>query len=119
VRDQATLAAWELARGSGGAEGAAFPPGLLAGPGLVALAAIEDETIVGGAVLNRGAGVAGLANLFATSLDLSDAFSGAAEAAARLDPGIPLVAYETGEFLEAAERAGFEPFGRMAVWIRN
>lgn len=119
VRDQATLTSWELARGSGGAEGAAFPPGLLASPGLVVLAAIVDESIVGGAVLNRGAGVASLANLFAPGLDLADAFSGAAAAAGRLHPGIPLVGYETGEFLDGAERAGFEPFGSLTVWIRS
>lgn len=119
VRDEATLASWELARGSPAGERAAFPPGLLASTGLVVLAAIVDETIVGGAVLNRGAGVAALWNLFAPGLDLADAFSGAAAAAARLSPGIPLVGYETGKFLDAAESAGFTPFAHMAVWIRN
>ena len=119
VRDKATLAAWEAARATGAADFRAFPPGLLTSPAVVVLAAIEHETVLAGTVRYLGAGVASLANLFATGLDLAVAFSGARGAAARLHPGIPLVGYVTGDYLDAAMEAGLERVGGMAVWIKN
>ena len=119
VRDDQTLAAWEAARGAGAGGHGAFPPGLLARPDVVVLGASDGEEIVAGAVVYVGAGVAGLGSLFTTGPAPSDAFAGAAAAVARLHPGLALVGYETGVLLDAAEEAGFERIGRLAVWIRT
>ena len=119
VRDDQTLAAWEAARAVEGEGHRAFPPGLLAHPDVLVLGASHGEEIVAGAVVYVGAGVAGLGSLFTTGPAPSDAFAGAAAAVARLHPGLALVGYETGVLLDAAEEAGFERIGRLAVWIRT
>lgn len=119
VRDDATLSAWETAWGTGATGPRIFRPTLLARDDVVVLAAREAEAIVAGAILNLGAGVVGLSNLFVVDAELTDAFSGAAAAAARLFPRMALVGYEAGAFLDAAEQAGFERVGRLVVWLRG
>ncbi len=118
VRDNATLAAWETAWSEGDTGPRVFRPALLDRDDVVVLAAREAEAIVAGAILSLGAGLVGLSNLFGVDADLGDAFSGAAAAAGRLFPGMAVVGYETGTFVDAAEQAGFERVGQLAVWLK-
>jgi hypothetical protein len=39
--------------------------------------------------------------------------------AASLFPRLPIVGYEPGPLLDAAEQAGFVRVGRLAVWLRS
>jgi hypothetical protein len=119
VCDDTTLSAWETAWGTGATGPRIFRPALLARDDVVVLAAREAEAIVGGAILSLGAGVVGLSNLFVVGADLGNAFAGATAAAGRLFPGMALVGYETGPFLDAAEQAGFERVGRLVVWLKG
>jgi hypothetical protein len=118
VRDDAELAAWEAAWGSDPTAPRAFLPGLLGRDDVAILAARKSDAIVAGAILNSAAGVIGLSNVFAADLDPADAFASAATKAGRLWPGHELVGYQAGTSLDAAVRAGFEPIGRLVVWIK-
>jgi hypothetical protein len=119
IRDQATLTAWERTW-SGGATGRpVFLPDLLDRDDVVVLAARRADSIVAGAILSLGAGAVGLSNLFAVGTDLASAFVGASSVAARLFPRIPIVGYESGPLLDAAEQAGFVRVGRLVVWLRS
>ena len=51
--------------------------------------------------------------------DLTTAFVGASSVAARLFPRTPIVGYESGPRLDAAEQAGFVRVGRLVVWLRS
>jgi hypothetical protein len=98
------LAAWEVAWG--GPSGT-FRPALLARRDIAFLRFAE-----GGAVLNAAEGAVGVSNLF------GPVWAEVIAAAAGLYPGLPLVGYESGDDLAAAERAGFAPVGPLRVWVR-
>ena len=114
VRDQSSLADWNAAWG----DSAPFRSALLAEDDVVFLAAHHDDALVGGAILNRGAGVVGLSNVFALApwrdavwRDLP------AQAARRFDDGM-LVGYESGADLDRAVAGGFDIIGPIRVWSR-
>jgi hypothetical protein len=70
--------------------------------------------IVGGGILNRGAEVVGLSNLFGFAIEL--VWRSLVATAGEIFPGLPLVGYEHGDELAAAHRAGFETVGPLRVW---
>ena len=119
VRDANGLSAWNAARVPAVGEGWAYPDGILAAPSVVVAAGCRDGEIVAGAVLCAADGVVGLANVFATDGRSAEAFSGAAAAVARWLPGKPVVGYETGDDLESAREAGYEPIGPLRVWLKG
>lgn len=92
-----------------------FHDALLSHPDLAFLLALEGDVPVGGAVLNHGADLVGLSNVFGTAA----VWSGLVAEAAALFPGVPLVGYERDLDLEAARAAGFEPIGPLRVWMRD
>jgi hypothetical protein len=77
----------------------------------------EGGSIAGGGILNRGAQVIGLSNLFGSKLDL--VWQRLTAMAGEIFPGLPLVGYEQGHQLEAAKLAGFESIGPLRVWRRR
>lgn len=46
-------------------------------------------------------------------------FPGAVRLARELHPDLPIVGYERGDSLVAAESEGFEPLQRLTVWNRS
>jgi hypothetical protein len=112
VRDEAGLAQWERAWG-GGAHGLFLPP-LLDDPSVLVLAAPEFGA---GAVLSLGAGVAGVSNLFYGEQGPDLVWRDCLATASAYCPGLPVVGYEHGEDLAAAEAAGFTPLGPLRVWL--
>ena len=114
VTDTASFAAWNAAWG----ENAPFRPSLLAEDDVVFLAAHHDDTLVGGAVLNRGGGVVGLSNVFAASPWQGKIWHDLPAQAARLSGGVGLVGYLSGTPLDHAVASGFEVVGPLRVWSR-
>jgi hypothetical protein len=96
-----------------------FKPELLSRPDIRFISVVANGACVGGGVLNAGAGVVGLSNLFVDKIEMSAAWSGLANAARAMFPGLPLVAYDHGEALAAAHRAGFTTIGNLRVWLRR
>ena len=124
INAEPDLARWEHAWRNAEADADASPPRLfkpelLSRPGIRFMNAVADGACVAGGVLNAGAGVVGLSNLFVVKVDISVAWSGLASAARTAFPGFPLVAYDRGEALAAARLAGFTTIGSLREWRRR
>jgi hypothetical protein len=91
-----------------------FMPRLLADTNVVFVSVQGDDGIVGGGILNRGAEVVGLSNLFGSAIDV--VWRSLVATASEIFPGLPLVGYEHGDELAAAHRAGFATVGPLRVW---
>jgi hypothetical protein len=114
IADSSGLIEWNEAWG----KNAPFTPLLLASPDIAFVAATHDGAQVGGAILNRGAGVVGASNVFAQAPWHELVWRDLPALAARLFAGHRLVGYESGASLERACAAGFVPFGGLRVWQR-
>jgi hypothetical protein len=120
VTSKAGLIAWEQSWAGEEVNAAAiserriFMPGLLADTNVVFVSIQRADGIVGGGILNRGADVVGLSNLFGPSIDM--VYRRLAAMAAEIFPGLPLVGYESGVELAAAHHAGFKTVGSLRVW---
>jgi hypothetical protein len=96
-----------------------FEPALLADQNLAFIAAYQNEMIVAGAIANRTDDVVGVSNIFTPAAG-NDLFW--AECIATVQdrfPGLPVVGYERGADLNAAQRAGFARLQDLRVWIRH
>jgi hypothetical protein len=115
VRDEAGLIAWE--RSWVGEEAIpqprVFMPRLLADDS-IAFVSIQGEGGIAGGILNRGADVVGLSNLFGSKIDWVR--RSLVAVAGEMFPGLPLVGYEHGDDLAAAKLAGFETVGSLRIW---
>jgi hypothetical protein len=120
VTSTAGLIAWERSWAGEEVNAAAtsrsrvFLPWLLADTNVVFVSIQGDDGIVGGGILNRGAEVVGLSNLFGSAIDM--VWRSLVATAGKIFPGLPLVGYEGGDELAAAHRAGFETVGPLRVW---
>ncbi|KAB0266540.1 hypothetical protein [Microvirga brassicacearum] len=120
MRNEPELAAWECAwKGESERDGRIFKPSLLSEPGIIFVAIISEERLVGGGVLNKGAGVVGLSNLFAREIEIEIVWRSLVARAAEAFPGLPLVGYEQEPDLTAALRCGFTRIGSLRIWHRS
>ncbi|MEX2201241.1 MAG: hypothetical protein WD711_07600 [Dongiaceae bacterium] len=123
VRDAGALAAWETAwRRDQGPDADAlpvrlFPDSLLDDPEIAFLAAIGDGGIVAGAAANRGAGVAGITNLFCGGEDMGAVWAGVVALLSRRDPELPLIGYEPADTMGLLRSLDFAMLGTLAVWL--
>ena len=90
---------------------------LLQHPRFTVLARHDDGVLVSGAVLHDGATAVGLSNTW-TAPGVGVRVADLLALAAHHHPGRAVVDYATGEELERAVAAGFEPLGPQHVWIR-
>ena len=120
VTDEAGLIAWERSWAGEEAKAAAIPqprvfmPRLLADDSIVFVSLQGEDGIAGGGILNRGADVVGLSNLFGSKIDW--VWRSLTAMAGEIFPGLPLVGYEHGNDLAAAKLAGFETTGPLRIW---
>ena len=122
VSAEPSLAAWEQAwRKANPAAGPAllFKPLLLSRADLRFMMATRHGACAGGGILNAGARVVGLTNLFAEGIDLRAVWTGMSRAARAAFPGRALVAYDRGESLALAQQVGFRTIGGLRVWRRG
>lgn len=125
VEDAAQLLEWEQAwRGSPANSAASgiprvFPTSLLDEPGFRFLAGRRGGTAVASAALNRTGSVVGVSNVFSGVEDVGPLYPGCVRLAQTLYPEIPLVGYEHGAGLLAAEQAGFTRVADLTVWQRT
>jgi len=103
---------------------AAFVDSLLEAQDVRVLAAIDNDVLLAGVVLNRTGPVIGVSNLFTTASGRAELIPGAiwrdvVVVAAKLFPGAPLVGYEVAQDLPPAIEAGFRTVGPLRVWIRG
>ena len=75
--------------------------------------------VVAGGMLYRAGGVVGLSNVVADAADAPAVWRSLTLLAAQTFPRLPLVGYESGRELEAAQAAGFERGDRLRVWVRS
>ncbi len=108
VTTPAGLATWAEAHGGG----PLFRPALLADPRVTVLARPDASGVGGGAILHRAGPAVGVSNVFARTV-------AAQEVWAALPATAPLVGYESGADLAAAQQAGFRPVGPLRVWLRD
>jgi len=129
VLDAVELAAWEHAwRGAPAEEPEAQPPrlflpALLADPQVAFLAAYEQEHLVAGAIANRTGTartgeVIGLSNLFVPPGDKVSWWTSCVTALNTFFSGVPLVGYEQGDDLQAAQGVGFTALAPLRVWLK-
>ncbi|SDK56077.1 hypothetical protein SAMN05216298_0548 [Glycomyces sambucus] len=113
VADPEALREWARAWDGGEGNAEVFRPALLDLPGVHLIAG--EPAGSAGAVLTRTGPVVGVSNVFAAR---GDGWPAALAAAHDLYPGVPVVGYEHGDGLAAAERHGFAPVGPLRVWLR-
>lgn len=125
VRERDELALWERTWRSmpGNADvrdraAAVFPPALLDDADFCCLLGRRGDVPVATAAINRTSESVGLWNVFSVTEDERAVFAGAATAAMRHFPGLPLVDYEQGASLSAALALGFEAVHGLTVWLR-
>ena len=120
VTDEAGLSAWERSWVGEDTKAEAIPlprvftPRLLADKGIVFVSIQGEDGGAGGGILNRGADVVGLSNLFGSQIDR--VWRNLIAMAGEIFPGLPLVGYEHGHDLAAANLAGFETIGPLRIW---
>jgi hypothetical protein len=121
VASETELTAWERAWAGPetGSDARPFRPELLSDPDIVFASLLWDGVIVGGGILNRGAGVVGLSNVFGPADAVDQVWQGLTTLASDRFPGLPLVGYETGSDLAVACRNGFEAVGDLRIWHRQ
>ena len=61
----------------------------------------------------------GLSNVVAEAGDAGAVRHDLVTLAAKTFPGLPLVGYESGNELKAAQRAGFEVGEPLRIWVRS
>jgi hypothetical protein len=120
VNDEAGLSVWERSWAGEDAKAAAialprvFMPRLLADDGIVFVSIEGEDGLAGGGILNRGADVVGLSNLFGSQMDR--VWRSLIAMAGEIFPGLPVVGYEHGHDLATAKLAGFETIGPLRIW---
>jgi hypothetical protein len=120
VTDEAGLSVWERSWAGEDAKAAAialprvFMPRLLADDGIVFVSIEGEDGLAGGGILNRGADVVDLSNLFGSQMDR--VWRSLIAMAGEIFPGLPLVGYERGHDLATAKLAGFETIGPLRIW---
>ncbi|MDP1963577.1 MAG: hypothetical protein Q8K93_15395 [Reyranella sp.] len=75
--------------------------------------------VVAGGMLYRAEGVVGLSNVVADAADAPAVWRSLTLLAVQTFPRLPLVGYESGRELEAAEAAGFERGDKLRIWVRS
>lgn len=95
-----------------------FLPKLLINPDIAFLVAYQGPNIAAGAIAYRHDNVVGLSNVFVSGADKASFWAGAVATALQTFPGYPLVGYEQGEALAAAQGVGFEPLAPLRVWAK-
>jgi hypothetical protein len=96
-----------------------FLPTLLAEDDHAVIAGYQGDDIVAGCIASRSSAVVGMSNIFVPRHDALTFRAGCIAAVMDLVPELPMVGYERGEGLAAAETLGFEPAGPLRVWIRE
>jgi hypothetical protein len=89
-------------------------PRLLSEDGIVFVSIQGEDGSTGGGILNRGADVVSLSNLFGSQMDR--VWRSLIAMAGESFPGLPLVGYELGHDLAATKLAGFETMGPLRIW---
>lgn len=96
-----------------------FPDQMLLDRRYAFLAGRSLGEIVAGAILNQSPDAVGVSNVFAQPNLIAEVWPAVARFAAKEFHGVPLVGYERGAALQAAQHAGFLPIGRLRVWCRG
>jgi hypothetical protein len=115
------LQLWERAWAKSGSipgQPRTFLPPLLSDPDVVFLLGLRDNLPIGGGVLNRGAEVVGLSNVFSVETAPETIWRDLISEAGAIFTGLPLVGYEHSAELATALQAGFEPIGPLRIWVR-
>jgi hypothetical protein len=119
VTDERSLTEWEAAWIGDGASRGRFRPELLTEPHLVVLRGQQDGATVAGAIANGAGDVVGVSNLFATAVEIGDAWAGCLDVISARFPECMVVGYESGPMLDLAHQAGFRSVGPLRVWITD
>lgn len=118
LRSADDLAAWECAWSAGApAPERVFLPPLLDDAATFVIAVERGDNFVGGVIVHGAAGVAGVTNLFTCGEDEHATRDACLAAASACFPAAPLVTYEVDADVPLFTRLGFEPVGRLRVWL--
>ena len=116
------LSRWRTAWSEGGSTHTAdeiFHDALLTHTDIAFVLAVDGDVVIGGAALNRGAGVVGLSNVFTSDESASAVWNGLVSEAAAIFPDQSLVGYERDTDLSTAKAVGFDTIGPLRVWSRE
>ena len=120
VKDATGLVNWERAWRGNTTEGKRiFLPSLLEDDRVTIVAVFRDDSIVAGCIGNRSDESVGISNIFLPNEKSQEFRASCVEAILDWSQGLPVVGYESGEDLMAMEALGFEPVGRLRVWIKT
>jgi hypothetical protein len=112
-------AAWSVASGELPGQPRVFAPALLENRRVAVVAAFEGDRIVAGAIANRSNDVVGLSNPFSPQSSELASAARVLSLLSELFPRMPVVGYANGAELKGSVRLGYEPIGRLRVWIKR
>jgi hypothetical protein len=92
-------------------------PALVSMASVTMLAAVADERVVAGAILNHGSEVIGISNFFTEDDTTAENWQGCLAFVDTLFPGVTLVGYESEIDLPVVRSIGFVAAGPMRVWV--
>jgi hypothetical protein len=92
---------------------------LLDDPSVSVLAAVHDDEVVAGGIVNQSASCLGISNLFDGTGDALATLEGFADAAAGIASGLPVVGYVSPEAVDAVAQVGFTPIAPLRVLTRG
>lgn len=113
VTGEADLDRWMTAWGESAVY--RFAASLLADARVSFLAGDRDGELIAGAIAFDSAGVVGISNLFGPTRSLTDVWSDIAHLVLNTTDA-PIVGYESGTTLKAAQAVGFRRIGQLTVW---
>jgi hypothetical protein len=117
VRTAGRLRDWQVAWRGASDPPDVFRPGLLSDPGVRIVAVQDGDELTGGGVLNFGAGMIGVTNVFAIrNVDPGALWSCLLTVATEHFPGVPIVGDELQDDLVGALQVGFRVIGPLRVW---
>jgi hypothetical protein len=116
--DPRDLHAWEMAWNENGSPTPMrmFCDELLGHPDIAVFGTKKEGEFIAGCTANRSADCVGISNIFCKD-DLLRCVGKASDAIGAYAPGLPIVGYATGAFLQAAEQSGFCPVGKLQILL--
>jgi hypothetical protein len=91
---------------------------LLADPDVRLLVGHDNGATQAGVLFNRSGSDIGISNVFVRDAERAAIWADLLSLAAEVFPGSPLVGYESGADLNAAELAGFSALGPLRIWVK-
>ncbi|RWX75500.1 hypothetical protein EPK99_17515 [Neorhizobium lilium] len=119
IKTDDDLNLWEAGWKAGGSPSSQrmFPATMLSRPDIGFYGRFIGATCQAGCIANLSGDCVGLSNIYSVEPGRAQVRASAARCAANFAPGRPVVGYDRGNAFETMVSIGFEPVGKLIVWV--